>query len=440
MCSFRPNGIGALVLAALLLAHGPELAAQGADADGYRLNLELGLLRTDNPLANSPRGPGDTLLVPRAEFDLHRLGQHWQARASGYTEYRFALENVADDEFRANLVAALDWSLLPGSLNWALHNVASVEPIDFQASDSARNLQQTNVFSTGPTWQIRPKAVWSGVLDARYTHAYAEQNDEFNSDRVSFSGRLLHRFDATRQMSIGAEVTEVSYRDVVTDDADYRRLDLVARYHARAPRGDWEVAAGHTRIKPDQGSSLSAPLFRFRLLWAYDEQQEFRLLALHEFSDSTRQLGREIDQIGALFTATSRLPIGAELYRLSSIEPSWHYRYARGDLTVRPFYRGFDFEFAPEADFRELGVDLVGSWRFRPLTTVSASLGVDRRRFQSEQRRDTDLRASLFLVRRFAPRWSGRIGLVRYQRNSNMEAADSREMILAVYLSFHAGR
>jgi hypothetical protein len=439
MCRSRTNAMLAPVLAVLLLAHGPDLAAQGADAGGYRLNLELGLLRTDNPLGNSPRGPGDTLLVPRAEFDLHRLGQRWQARGSGYLEYRFALDNVADDEFRANLVAALDWNLLPGSLDWVFHNVASVEPIDFLASDSARNLQQTNVFTTGPTWQIRPQAAWGGLLDARYTHAYAEQTDDFNSDRISLSGRLLHRFDDTRQLSIGAELTEARYRDVA-DDADYRRLDLVARYHARAARGEWEVAAGHTRIDPDQGASLSAPLLRFRLFWAYDDRQELRLLALHEFSDSTRQLSGEIDQVGLPFTTVSRLPIGAELYRLTSIEPSWHYRHARGDITIRPFYRGFDFEFAPETDFRERGVDLMGSWRLQPLTTLSASLGMDRRRFQSEQRRDTDLRASLFLARRFAPRWSGRLGLVRYQRSSNIEAADSREMVLAVYLSFHAGR
>jgi|GEM_PF-3845044 len=431
---------GIAILAVVLLSCASPVHAQDRIVDGYLLNLELGVLQSDNPLGNSPRGPSDTLMVPRAEFDVHRHGSQWTARGSGYMEYRVALDNVVEDEFRANLAAALDWTLLPGSLDWTFQNVASVEPIDFLGTDSSGNLQQTNIFMTGPTWQIRPMSRWGGVVDARYTHSYAEESEAFNSDRVSVSGRLLHRFDVNRQMSLGAEVTDVRYRDSDVAATDYERLDLLARYRSQAAQTELEVAGGHTWIEPEQGQSITAPLARIHWTWNRNDHNSIRILALHEQSDSTRQLSGEIDQIGRPFAGVSRMPVDAELFQLTSIEPSWHYRHPRGHLSVRTFYRELEFEFAPASDFHEIGTNLDGSWRLRPLTTLLASLGLERRKFSSEQRRDTDHRASLFLEHRFTQRWSARAGATRYQRSSSVAGADSREHIYAVYLTFRAGR
>lgn len=433
------RSIGIVVVAVVSLANVSVLPAQENVESGYQLDLELGLLHSDNPLGNSPAGPGDTLLVPRAQFDVHRGGSRWQAHASGHMEYRMALEDVIDDEFRANLAAVVDWTLLPG-LEWTVRNVASVEPIDFLAVDSSDNLQQTNVLMTGPSWQIRPTGSWGGLVDARYIHSHAEESEAFDSDRVSASGRLLRRIDANRQMSVGAEVTDVQFRADEFADADHQRLDLLAHYGTRAAQTELELAVGHTWIEPDQRENISAPLARIQLDWNRDGIHGFRLLALHELSDSTRQLTGEIDHIGRHFAGDSRLPIGADIYRVTTIETSWQYRYSRGELRVRPSYGDFDFEFAPEASFDQFGVNLRGSLRIRPRTTLLASLGGDRRRFQLDQRRDTDLLASLFLAHRFAPRWSGRVGAVRFERDSSIPAADNREMIVAVYLTFHAGR
>ncbi len=431
--------IGIVPLAVVVLTSPSVLLAQDTTETGYQLDLELGLLHSDNPLGNNPSGPSDSFLVPRAQFDVQRGGSRWQARGSGHMEYRMSMEDVVEDEFRANLAAAVDWTLLPG-LEWTFQNVASVEPIDFLGTDSSDNLQQTNVLMTGPVWQIRPMSVWGGVVDARYTHSHAEESKAFDSDRFSASGRLLRRFDANRQASVGAEVTDVQFRDAEFADADHQRLDLLARYGTRAALTELELAVGHTWIDPDQGANISALLARMQLTWNRDGIHSLHLLAQHELSDTTRQLTSEIDRIGRHFAGDSRLPIGAGIYRLSSIEPGWRYRYPRGELSVRPFYRDFDFEFTPDVDFDEFGVALRGSLRIRPRTTLLASIGADRRRFELDQRRDTDLLSTLFLAHRFAPRWSGRVGAVRFQRDSNIPAADSRELVVSAYLTFHAGR
>lgn len=437
MMSLKP---GLVVLAVALLVNVPCLQAQEVLVDGYRLDLELGLLRTDNPLGNSPRGPGDTLLVPRAEIDFHHPGGQWEARGSGYLEYRIGLENTVEDQFRANMAAVLDWTLVPGSLNWVAENVASVELIDFLTFESADNFQQINVLSTGPSWQIRPMSTWGALVDARYTFSYAEESEAFNTNRLSASGYLLYRYDANRRLSAGAEIADVQFRDGSFDEADYQRLDLIARYRSRGLRTELELTAGQTRIEPEQGPSLTSPLARVLWIWSDADRHSIRLLAMHELSDSTRHLRGEIDRIGQPATDVSRLPIGADIFRVSSIELGWFFLHARGDLSVRPIYRDFEYEFSPEDDFREVGAHLHGRWHVRPATSLVASLGGERRSFKLDQRRDTDLRATLFLERRFAPRWSGRAGLIRYQRNSNILGADSRETIAAVYLTFHAGR
>ena len=172
------NGLVRLAAAALLVmaAIGSELRAQSTEeppveARSFLLDLELAVEYSDNRGRFDPPGPDDTLLIPRVVVDLSRTGRRWQARAEGFAEYRYSVEDTFSDEFRANLAALVDWILVPDSLTWTFRDVASVEPINLFAVDAPENLQQTNVLVTGPAWRIRPGTAWEPLLDARFIHS-----------------------------------------------------------------------------------------------------------------------------------------------------------------------------------------------------------------------------------------------------------------------------
>ncbi|MFU8831116.1 MAG: hypothetical protein ACNA7J_03060 [Wenzhouxiangella sp.] len=425
-----------IIVAGTLVLHAPDVRAQTERGQGYDLQLELGLEHRDNPLRSEPRGASDTFLVPRATFNLFRLGALWEARGDGFVEYRQSLENTISDEFWANLAAVVDREITPG-LEWTFQNVARVEQVDLLAPETEENRQQTNVFITGPNWRIRPRGAWGGALSARYLNSYAEETDEFKSNRFGATGALVRRFDANRQASLGAEFMEVRFTD---DDAfDYRRHDLIGRYDSTQARLELNLAAGYTSIDPDEGSTLTEPLGRVRAIWSVDDRRSIQALAVHELTDSVRHLADEIDQIEVPFLGGPRLPVGPQIYRLSSIEVGWNQRHDRLRWSVTPFYHDFDFPRTVGADFEELGVNFAATLNLARRMSVRTALRVERREFSVNNQRDTDIRASAFLNRRFNPRWSGRIGVVRLERDSNVDGADSRDNMVMLYLTFHAG-
>lgn len=406
----------------------------------FALDLELGLEHSDNPGRFDPSGPEETLLIPRLVLNATRSGRFWEARADGFIEYRHSIDNVFDDETRANLITQADWFIVPESLTWKFQDVASVEPIDVTAVDTPDNLQQTNVLITGPAWRIRPGPAWEALLDARFVHSYADEIDDFNSQRLSASARLLRRLAPTRNASLGAEFTDVAFRDSPTDLNDYERVDAFARLTSGQARTEIDLAAGRTWIESDHFRSISSPLLRATLDWRIREQSRLRLSARHELSDSVRQLTTSIDNIDLPVATNTRLPVGAEIFELDEIELGWFQTFERGTWSIVPSWRDYAFERAPDLDYTETGAALVGSWQFTPLTVLLGRFDIERRRFDIDQRRDTDYRGSLFISRRFSPRWSGRIGATRNQRDSTAPGQDSRENIVAVFITFHAGR
>jgi len=422
-----------IAAASTLILHSPFAWGQTTRGEGFDLQLELGFEYRDNPLRTDPRGPSDTFLVPRATFNLFRLGALWEARGAGFVEYNHSLEDTVSDEFRANLAAVVDRELTPG-LWWTFQNVARVEHVDLLAAETVDNRQQTNVFITGPSWEIRPRSAWGGRVDARFLNSHAEDTDEFNSNRLGLSGAVVRRFDANREVSLGAEFTEVWFTDDGENNFDYQRHDLVARYDSTQARLELNLAGGFTRIEPDLGSSLSEPLARIRAIWTADERRSIQALAVYELTDSVRHLANELDQIDVPFVGGGRLPVGAELFQLSSVEVGWHQRLDGFRWSVTPYYHDYDFKRVQGSDFDELGVNVTATFNLTRLMSVRTFLRSERRKFSAQDRRDTDSRASVFLNRRFTPRWSGRIGAVRHQRDSNVEGADNRENMVMAYV------
>ena len=411
-----------------------------ATPDLYELDLDLGLEHSDNRARTSPRGSSETALVSRARLDLSRPGQRMSLRAAGYAEQRIPLHGPFSSDFQANLAGRLNWHLVEDSLDWIIENVASGSPIDLTGLDTPENRQQTNIFSTGPRWVLRPAAAWSGLFDARYIHSYAEDSDAFNSDRLAFAARAVRRLGGGRQLSAGVEATEVWHRQDAFAAADYQRLDLVGRYRATRPDLDLDIAAGRTRIDLDRGERLEGNLFRARLIWNRDDRHRLVASGGHELSDSVRQLASDIEQLELPLAGNRRVRIGNEFFVLDHAALGWRYRQGLLDASVTAAWRDYQFELDPLLDIEERAIDLGLTWRLAPTLALEGGLGLERRRFRVIDQRDTDARLSLFVVRRFNPRWSGRAGAMRYQRDSNVLGADSRDNIVAVYLTYHAGR
>ena len=435
-----PATIVVVMLAAVCELTFAQGSGRTATPELYELTLELGVQHSDNRPRTDPPGPSETALVPRAILDLSRSGHRMSLRAAGHVEQRIPLDGPFGNEFLANMAARLNWHLIPESLDWVVENVTSGAPRDLTEQDTPENRQHTNVFSTGPQWTIRPAAPWSGLLDMRYIHSYAEDSDAFDSDRVALTARALRRLGGGRLLSAGVEATGVRYHEDEFAAEDYDRLDLVGRYRTTRAELDMDIAAGRTRIDVDRGERFERNLVRLRLIWNIDDRHRLVTRAGHELSDSVRQLATGIEQLDLPLAVNRWLPVGNVIYVFDHVSLGWLFRHDFLDTSLTVASRDYQFELDPLLDFEDHAINLGLIWRLGRTMALESELRLQQRRFQRDSRRDNDGRLSLFLTRQFNPRWSGRIGAVHFQRDSNIVGQDSRENIVAVYLAFHAGR
>ena len=414
-------------------------------AETWTYDLGLATEHSDNRGRASPRGPEDTLLVPRLDFTVERAGTQLEAEARGRVEYRDSLRNRFDDEFRANVAGRLNWNISPERLAWVLQDVARVEPVDLLAPDSPENRQQTNLLWTGPRFRFSPREGWTGQLDARYLNSWAEESREFNSNRFSARGEVRYRAAPGRTFFAATEGLDTRYRSSRFDEFDYRRGDVSVGAVTRGASVDLDLEVGHTWIEPDRGDQLTRPLLRTRATWNPDDSHRIFLELSHELSDTVSEMTRDIHRLDRPLEATGRVEVGAELYRLTALEAGWRYRALGGTWQATPYFRDYDHVYCASDGCSDLNRwdmglflthvrTLFGDWRVR------ADAGFQRRSYDLDNRRDIDYRTSLFVDRRLNPRWSIRGGATRNQRESNREAAESREMIYSLAVVLSGGR
>ena len=449
--------VGSLAAALVLVVGTGGIAAQTlprplpldrppVPGDGYDFRFELGIEHSDNRARLDPRGRSDTLLVPRLDLTAFRTGRRLDLRATGNVEFRYSLPNRFEDELRANVRAELDWTLLPNRLGWNFADVATVESVDVLAVDSPGNLQQTNVLGTGPELKLGTDGPWRGLLRGRFAASQAEETDEFDTNRTSVLGRAIRSLGPVQRLMLEIEASDVRVRDARSVEAEHERADLLARFFRQGARASVALAVGHTWTDFDAGRSPAEPLARLELAWKRGESFRTYLAASHELSDAVRDLlnGLETldpDRLDRSPGIGRRLRVGAEVFTLDNIEVGIDFSGLRQRLNMTAFYRDYEFDRGnSELDFSGNGAIVAYTRRISEATTAGAAFTLERRRFDIQSRRDTDLRATVYLQRRLNNRFAVRASLGRNQRWSNASGADSRENVAGVALIVFGGR
>jgi hypothetical protein len=417
------------------LLHGASHAQTppAAAREHLRYELRAGAMFTDNRARRASAAADDWLLLPEVSFSFLRRGERWQGQGAGELGAEISLQGEAGDRVRARLGTRLDWLLLPRRLHWRFEDHADVDSIDPLAPDAPDNRQQINLFETGPVLTFGDPGPWRTLLHATWGRGDASDSPRFDHDRLGLAASLAHR-DPVRTWEAGFESVQIDFDQAA---ADYRRHDVRLRFDNQLPRRGLRVEAGRTWIDFDGAASRGHPLLRADYRWSPREDTELRAVAARELSDAGRDLLGSLEADPAWLRLSRRGTLGADPYRLRSLELHGRQRWLRSALTLALFGRDYRY-LDPGLGLDRDSAGAQASWRhaLSPTLALEAQAGYERFDFTQLARADRDRFAALQLERRLAPRWRLRGALAHFRRSSDVAGAGYRENVLSLFLVY----
>jgi putative beta-barrel porin BBP2 len=426
------------------------LAALGtpcaAGAVQFDYHIEAGLEHNDNVTLSETDPVSADILEPKFAFNLSQQGSTVQANASGVLEYYEYLGGELASQFRSQLAAHVNWTMIPERLDFTFEDALGLEPINALEANTQTNLQQTNVFGLGPTLSFRMGDTVRGQAELRYITSHAEETGDFNSNRAAAALRAIKDLDSASAVSANLDYQHVDFTDSDAIEPDYGRYSVFGRYARKWTKLDFTADAGWNWVsfKDNAVGDRDEPLARVNADWHVTTRSTFSGSFAYQYSDTASDM-----LTGMVFTGTvpgsitEGVAVGtSQAYLERAFSVGYAYAGDRASVAVRPYYRKLDYLQLPTAP------DLLGanqaargaigsfSWILRPLLTASLGGTWDKTHYETVDREDTTWTATAALQQQWSRNWSGQISYTHYDRNSDVAAASNDQNVVYVAVTY----
>lgn len=430
---------------AIALALG--LASTTASAVELNYTLYSGVEHSDNIQLSSTQPQGESSLIPGFNFSLVQQGSTVQANVIGDVQYRHYLGGDYTDQTHTSLAGQVNWVMLPSRLDMTVEDFASVQPVDSLASNAPANLQQTNVFSVGPTVHFRLGETVKGQGELRYINSYAQKTKSFNSQRGEAALRLIKTLNPTDQISLNAESRRITFpaKYQSQGNTNYNSNELYARYFSKLREIDIDAALGWSRLNFDSRNipSESSPLARLIVNWHATQRSTFGIVASRQYSDAAEGLMRQpaqnaIETGGGINggTNTGNAVVNAQVYEERRAEVNYSFRTERLLFTLAPKYARLAYSEDPTFNQTARGGSVGLDYSLRPTLTLSVYVETDHRTYDTLDRRDRTNQYLITFSRQVNRHWSWRTNFSHQSRSSNASGQDFRENLIYVGVAY----
>ncbi len=425
-----------------------------ADAVQLEYTVGVGIEHNDNLNLSENDPVGDTIIEPTFAFTANQSGSTFQGAANGIVQYRDFTEGHFSNDWRGQLNGQLNWSAIPERLNLGIEDYLGIQPINDLQPDTPGNQQQINVFAIGPTLNFRLGPTVRGQAELRYINSYADETEEFNSDRASAALRAIKDLSATSTIAANLVDERVDFRDSDLNP-NYSRYSAYGRYTRKWTKIDLTTDLGYSWLKyssnPLDIQDRNALLARGTLDWHVSDRSTITVDVAHQLSDAASNL-----LIGSAIGAETGNPIPAQIATGSAtttsaaflenrIDFGYAYRGARGAFSIAPYYRKLDYGALSSADNigdgaainqSARGANFTASWLLRPLLTIGVVASGENLQYDQLGREDKTWSVQGFITQQFTRHWSWRADVTRYKRDSTVAGQSADQNIVFVGLTY----
>lgn len=210
------------------------------------------------------------------------------ARSLSSIAYHDYVNKTRSNRFYFTELAQATWFLRPGSMAWQFEDFFTQQVVDSTLPLTPGNVQDTNVFQTGPDFAFRLGSQDSLGAELRYGNYYYGVS-AFGNQRYGGALRWLHLLTPNLNFSANLLGTSVDYED---DQAarDFNRFDLFWRGQALRGWNTVYVETGVTRIEQTDGDDRTGLFGGFAWDRVINSVSQLRSSFTAGFTDTGRDI------------------------------------------------------------------------------------------------------------------------------------------------------
>ena len=364
------TSLSGLILLAVLLVGSPVVIALEIES-----GVGAGLLYTDNARLSADNEEDDLIVVGSvgAKIDENSGPLRLKAEAElihlHYTKDTFSSQNYP------GLRLTGGYEQIRGRLDWQVQNYFSQRLVDTDEGATPDNIQNTNVFTFGPSIRFRISGRQTITVKPEYRNFYYEgvgdnnqDNNQGNNQQYGLSANWFYRMYPTMDVGLDGSVTEVVF-DSGPRANDYTRSTAHAGLSGTRARSVYSLNLGGTNISRDSSGSTSG--FSGNLTWSYN---------LTGHSRARAYLSSDITGTGNLLLDSQTNPEDGDFSNVQNSSDVVRNNivrltYRREDVTLNTEvwgeFRDLDYEGRQsDRDIRDIGANM----NYRVTATLSAGI------------------------------------------------------------------
>jgi hypothetical protein len=240
----------------LLLIGLPALLLNTAVAKEFIPHLGVTVEENDNINKTKDNVEADTVITPYFGFLYEDQGPQLDASVDFEVRNERFSSNSANNQNLFSIDSFIDWVILPNRFVWAIEDVANTQRISAFEPASPDNLQNFNVFTTGPDY-IFSSGSYEGLLKLRLGDVYYSDTGADNQRIIGSASakRLINEYSS---LGISSAISLVDFEEVFRVDYDIGFLGVT--YERDLPYGTFELSSGVNWVAHDNGTDESAPM------------------------------------------------------------------------------------------------------------------------------------------------------------------------------------
>ena len=340
------------------------------------------------------------------------------------------------DETRTALDADLRWALVRNRLFWVVEDRATVEPVFYRQAWTPGNIQQTNVFATGPSLSYRLEGSNRVTADLRFISSYAEVTKEYQSNRWYLATSLIQQRSIVTDLSANLTLTSTDYALSYADD--FQQADLFLAWERRRSGSGFRLELGGVAASFDEEGERYTS--RLGLVWnrVISSASRIRLVLVHGLSDAAQSALGTVSATPAVrgrFTALGR-NISSQVYENNELGLSYRIEWARSNLEAIVNYQKQIYVNSRDMDQDLLNASMIWSRGFAG--GISSELGVlfTGTEYERDGRKDSTVVPfwGLHLQRSSSIYYSLRVD--REIRDSSADGQDYDELVVSAAIGY----